>query len=49
LLAHGIVGLAEGTSRYWLASGMTGSAEELAAQVAALAWAGLRGVEGEPR
>jgi AcrR family transcriptional regulator len=49
LLAHGIVGLAEGTSRYWLANGMTGSAEELAAQVAALAWAGLRGVEGEPR
>lgn len=48
LLAHGIVGLAEGTGRHWIASGMVGSADELAAQVAALAWAGLRGVEGEP-
>src|SRR3954452_19972327 len=46
LLAHGLVGLAEGASRYWLAGGMTGNADELAAQVAALAWAGLRGVEG---
>ena len=47
LLAHGIVGLAEGTSRHWLANGLTGSADELAAQVAMLAWAGLRGVEGD--
>jgi AcrR family transcriptional regulator len=46
LLAHGIVGVAEGTSRHWLANGMTGSAEVLAEQVAALAWAGLRGVQG---
>jgi AcrR family transcriptional regulator len=46
LLAHGIVGVAEGTSRHWLANGMTGSAELLAEQVAALAWAGLRGVQG---
>ena len=46
LLAHGIVGVAEGTSRHWLANGLSGNAEELAAQVAALAWAGLRGVEG---
>lgn len=45
LLAHGIVGLAEGTSRHWLANGMAGDADELAAQVAALAWAGLRGVQ----
>jgi len=45
LLAHGIVGVAEGTSRHWLANGMTGSADVLAEQVAALAWAGLRGVE----
>src|SRR5688572_25064002 len=43
LLAHGIVGLAEGTSRHWLANGMNGSANVLAEQVAALAWAGLRG------
>ena len=46
LLAHGVVGVAEGTSRHWLANGMTGSAEVLADQVAALAWAGLRGVQG---
>jgi AcrR family transcriptional regulator len=46
LLAHGIVGVAEGTSRHWLANGLTGSADVLAEQVAALAWAGLRGVEG---
>lgn len=46
LLAHGIVGLAEGTSRHWLANGMVGNADELAAQVSVLAWAGLRGVEG---
>lgn len=45
LLAHGIVGLAEGTSRHWLANGMAGGADELAAQVARLAWAGLRGVQ----
>jgi len=46
LLAHGIVGLAEGTSRHWVANGMTGSPEDLAAHVAALAWAGLRGIRG---
>jgi len=46
VLAHGIVGLAEGTSRHWLAHDLRGSAEELADQVAALAWAGLRGVQG---
>ncbi|MEY2451532.1 MAG: hypothetical protein QOD92_1106 [Acidimicrobiaceae bacterium] len=46
LLAHGIVGLAEGTSRHWLANGLSGSADLLAEQVAALAWAGLRGVQG---
>ncbi len=45
LLAHGIVGVAEGTSRHWLAHGMAGSPEELADQVAALAWAGLRAVQ----
>ena len=46
LLAHGIVGVAEGTSRHWLANGMSGSADLLAEQVAALAWAGLRSVQG---
>ncbi len=46
LLAHGIVGLAEGTSRHWLANGLAGSPEDLARDVAALAWAGLRGIPG---
>ncbi len=45
LLAHGIVGVAEGTSRHWLANGEVGTADELAEQVAVLAWAGLRGVQ----
>jgi AcrR family transcriptional regulator len=44
LLAHGIVGLAEGTSRHWIHSGLPGKPEELAALVAELAWAGLRGI-----
>ena len=46
LLAHGIVGLAEGTSRHWLRNHATGDPDELAARVAELAWAGLRGVQG---
>jgi AcrR family transcriptional regulator len=45
LLAHGIVGLAEGTSRHWLRDGATGDPDALAARVAELAWAGLRGVQ----
>ena len=44
LLAHGLVGAAEGTSRHWVANGLEPSAERLAAQVADLLWAGLRGV-----
>ena len=44
LLAHGIVGLAEGTSRHWIIDGAPGDPDTLAAQVAELAWAGLRGV-----
>ncbi len=44
LLAHGIVGLTEGTSRHWVARGHEPSAGELADRVAELAWAGLRGV-----
>jgi AcrR family transcriptional regulator len=45
LLAHGIVGLAEGACRHWLRDGgPTGDPDELAARVADLAWAGLRGV-----
>lgn len=44
LLAHGIVGLAEGTSRHWLRDHGPGDPDELASRVAELAWAGLRGV-----
>jgi AcrR family transcriptional regulator len=44
LLAYGIVGLAEGTSRHWLRSHGPGDPAELAARVAELAWAGLRGI-----
>ena len=48
LLAHGIVGIAEVTSRNWLRSGdepLEPAPEILAAQVATLAWSGLRGIE----
>jgi AcrR family transcriptional regulator len=44
LLAHGLVGLAEGTSRHWLARGLAGDPDHLAAWVSDLAWAGLRGL-----
>jgi AcrR family transcriptional regulator len=47
LLAHGLVGLAEGTSRDWLAGDDTPSArgaDVLARRIAEMAWAGLRGV-----
>jgi AcrR family transcriptional regulator len=43
-LAYGIVGLAEGTSRHWVADGLDLDPDRLARQVADLAWAGLRGV-----
>jgi AcrR family transcriptional regulator len=44
LLAHAVVGLAEGASRHWLHEGLSLDPERLAARVADLAWAGLRGV-----
>lgn len=55
LLAHAVVGMAEGASRHWLGSrqgthsgpvdaDLAGEASRLAAQVADLAWAGLRQV-----
>lgn len=43
LLAYGIVGMAETTCRHWLADDLELAPDELAGQVAALAWAGLRG------
>jgi AcrR family transcriptional regulator len=44
LLAHGIVGLAESTSRHWLRHGRREGPEVLARRLADLAWAGLRSV-----
>jgi AcrR family transcriptional regulator len=44
LLAHGLVGLAEGTSRHWLAGGLQGDPDAHAALLGDLAWAGLRGL-----
>ncbi len=46
LLAYGILGLAEGTGRHWIAAGATGDVDALAARVADLAWLGLRGRRG---
>lgn len=47
LLAYGIVGLGESTCRRWLAKEIELDADHLAAQVAELAWAGLRGLRPE--
>lgn len=41
-IAFGIIGMAEGVSRQLLAQGAAIDAEQLGAQVAGLAWAGLR-------
>jgi AcrR family transcriptional regulator len=43
-LAFGLVGMAEGTSRLWVAEDLDVDPKLLARQVADLAWAGLRGV-----
>jgi AcrR family transcriptional regulator len=44
LLAHGLVGLAEGISRAWTSGSDSEPPEQLAALVADLAWRGLRGI-----
>jgi AcrR family transcriptional regulator len=44
LLANGLVGLAEGTSRTWMDGGAVEPPEDLARLVADLAWHGLRGI-----
>jgi AcrR family transcriptional regulator len=44
LLAYGIVGMAETTCRHWLSEDVELNVDELAQQVAELAWAGLRGL-----
>ncbi|MCU1483345.1 MAG: putative TetR family transcriptional regulator [Actinomycetia bacterium] len=43
-LAYGLVGMAETTSRLWVAEDLDHDPEILARQVADLAWAGLRGI-----
>ena len=43
LLAFGIVGLAEGSSRYWVARGLDIDPAQLATRMADLVWYGLRG------
>ena len=48
ILAHGVIGLAEGTGRRWIAADLDLDPERLAARVAELAWAGLRGVGRDP-
>ena len=46
VLAFGVVGIAEATSRHWLELGLGGGADAdaFADQVARLAWSGLRGI-----
>jgi AcrR family transcriptional regulator len=44
ILAHGVVGIAEGASRVLVEAGTGFDPDRLAAQVASLAWAGLRGI-----
>jgi AcrR family transcriptional regulator len=46
-LAHGLVGLAEGTSRVWMTEGAEEDPEALARVVADLAWRGLRGIRAD--
>lgn len=48
LLAYGIVGIAETTARHWLAEDLALTPDDLAQQVANLAWAGLRGLRPAP-
>ena len=47
LLAHGVVGIAEATSRHWVAGYLADDLDvaTLARRMAELAWAGLRGVQ----
>jgi AcrR family transcriptional regulator len=45
VMGHGIVGMIEGASIHWLESSSDADPQELARQLADLAWRGLRGVE----
>jgi AcrR family transcriptional regulator len=44
MLAFAIVGLAEGSARHWIASGLEPPVADLAGLVSRVAWAGLRGL-----
>jgi len=48
LLAHGIVGLAEGATRHWVTDDLDLDPDDVAARMADLAWRGLRGIRSEP-
>ena|SRR2546423_2576158 len=43
-LAHGLVGLAEGTGRHWVANGLDLDPDVVGRRIADLAWGGLRSV-----
>jgi AcrR family transcriptional regulator len=47
LLAYGVVGMAEATSRHWVLSGRRQPVDTLSRRVADLTWAGLRGIRSE--
>ena len=47
LFAHGIVGLAEGTSRHWINDALDLDPADVAVRVADLAWRGLRGIRSD--
>jgi AcrR family transcriptional regulator len=47
LFAHGIVGLAEGTTRHWVTDDVDLEPRQVAELVADLAWRGLRGVRSD--
>jgi AcrR family transcriptional regulator len=45
VLAHGIVGMTEAASRFWLAHDRDPDVDTLAGQLSGLAWAGMRGLD----
>lgn len=47
LFAHGIVGLAEGTSRHWINDDLDLDPDDMAVRVADMAWRGLRGIRSD--
>ena len=47
LLAYGVVGVAEATSRHWVLSGRPDDVDTLSRRVADLTWAGLRGIRSD--